>query len=116
MDSNTVKLARLFKRLKSAVGYHELGMKRHALESLDSLTDLGELGPFDLVSDVLRGEFPRGSADHLSAASALEVAEGLAPREARRAIRMTLATCFENACETESGRKSRPSLAATAKR
>jgi hypothetical protein len=112
MDRNAVKLARLFKRLKAAVGYHELGMTRHAVQCLDSLTDVGELGPFALVADVLRGEFLRGSADQFSTASALEVAEGLAPREARRAIRMTLVTCFGNSPEPESGLTSRSSPAA----
>ena len=33
MDRNEAKLARLLKRLKAAVGYHELGMSRHALKA-----------------------------------------------------------------------------------
>ena len=42
----------VLKRLKAAVGYHELGMTQHALRCLDSLASLGEIGPFGLVTDV----------------------------------------------------------------
>jgi hypothetical protein len=111
MDPKAIKLARLFKRLKAAVGYHELGMAEHAVQILGSLASLGDIGPFAFVADILRDEFLRGSADDFSAASALEVAEALAPRDARRAIRMTLVTCFGDSPETENGRSSRPSLA-----
>ena len=111
MDRNAAKLARLLKRLKAAVGYHELGMMQHAVRCLDSLSVVGEVGAFALVADILRDEFLRGPADQLAAASALEVAEGMAPRAARRAIRTTLVTCFGDSKETESGRNSRASLA-----
>jgi hypothetical protein len=112
MDRDANKLTRLLKRLKAAVGYHELGMTTHALQCLNGLTGLGEIGPFGFVAEVLRDEFSRGWSDQLSAAAALEVAEGLAPRAVRRAIRMTLLTCFDNSRESESGRNSLPSVEA----
>ena len=37
MESNAGMIVRVLKRLKAAVGYHELGMTRHALRCLDSL-------------------------------------------------------------------------------
>ena len=46
MESNASKILRLLKRLKAAVGYHELGMTQHALRCLDSLASLGEIGHF----------------------------------------------------------------------
>jgi len=116
MDRKAAKLIRLLKRLKTAVGYHELGMTQHAVRWLDSIFVVGEVGPFALVADILRDEFLRGPADQLAAASALQVAEGLAPRNAHRAIRMTLATCFGDSQETDSGRNSRQSLAPAAGR
>ena len=49
MDSNAGMIVRVTKRLKAAVGYHELGMRQHALRCLDSLDLLGEIGPFGVV-------------------------------------------------------------------
>ena len=37
MEANAIKTVRVLKRLKAAVGYHELGMKQHALQCLDGL-------------------------------------------------------------------------------
>jgi len=94
MESNANTIVRVLKRLKAAVGYHEMGMTQHALRCLDSLASLGNIGPFSLVEEVLRGEFTRNREDHLSAAMALEIVTCMLPTPARHAIEMTLAACY----------------------
>lgn len=94
MESNASMIVRVLKRLKAAVGYHELGMTQHALRCLDSLASLGKIGPFGLVADVLRGEFIKSRENHVSAAKALEIVGCMLPTPARNAIEMTLAACY----------------------
>jgi hypothetical protein len=105
MEINASKIARILKRLKTAVGYHELGMTQHALRCLDSLTSLGRIGPFGLVKEVLRGEFGRNREDHIPAAKALEIVACMLPAPARNAITMTLAACYGQGNELERGVK-----------
>ncbi len=94
MKLNADLIVRVLKRLKAAVGYHELGMTRHALRCLDSLTELGKIGRFGLIAEVLRGEFLRGPEKHLPAAEALEIVACMLPAPARHAVEMTLAACY----------------------
>jgi len=94
MESNAGTIVRVLKRLKAAVGYHELGMTQHALRCLDSLGSLGKIGPFGLVQKVLSDEFNGNQENHISAANALEMVACMLPTPARRAIRMTLAACY----------------------
>jgi len=94
MESNTDMILRVLKRLKAAVGYHELGMSQHALRCLDSLASLGKIGPFGMVQEVLRGEFVEHTENHVSAATALEIVACMLPTPARHAIEMTLAACY----------------------
>ncbi len=74
MKTNAGMIVRVLKRLRAAVGYHELGMTQHALCCLDSLPSLGKIGPFGLVAEVMRDEFVTHPANHVSAAKALEIA------------------------------------------
>jgi hypothetical protein len=92
MELNSIKTVRVLKRLKAAIGYHELGMTQHALRCLDSLSSLGKIGAFGLVVEVLRDEFTSGR--NVSAEKALDMVACMLPAPARRAIRMTLATCY----------------------
>ena len=94
MESNASKIVRVLKRLKTAVGYQELGMTQHALRCLDNLVSLGNIGPFGLVADVLRGEFVKDRENPVSAAKALETVACMLPTPARHAMRLTLATCY----------------------
>jgi hypothetical protein len=94
MMTNAEMTVRVLKRLKAAVGYHELGMTRHALRCLDSLTELGKIGPFGLVVEVMRGEFLRGPEKHLPAAKALETVACMLTASGRHAVVMTLAVCY----------------------
>jgi hypothetical protein len=92
MDTKTIQTVRVLKRLKAAIGYHELGMTQHAVRCLDSLSTLGKIGAFSLVAEVLRDEFTNGR--NVSAEKALDVVACMLPARARRAVRMTLATCY----------------------
>ncbi|MEI8376698.1 MAG: hypothetical protein WCJ35_28115 [Planctomycetota bacterium] len=94
MKSNTDMIVRVLKRLKAAVGYHELGMSQHALRCLDSLAALGKIGPFGMVQEILRGEFVKHTENHVSAATALDIVACMLPTPARHAIEMTLAACY----------------------
>jgi len=94
MKLDAIITVRVLKRLKAAVGYHELGMTQHALGCLDSVGLLDTTGRFRLVVDVLRGEFANHVEKEISAAKALGVVAGMVPGRERRAIRMTLAACY----------------------
>jgi hypothetical protein len=94
MKSNAGTIVRVLKRLKAAVGYHELGMTEHALRCLDSLASRDKIGPFCLVAEVLRGEFVTHAENHISAAKALEIIACMLPTPARHAVQMTLAACY----------------------
>jgi len=100
MERNAGMIVRVLKRLRAAVGYHELGMTQHALRCLDSLASLGNIGPFSLVEEVLRGEFKRNQESHISAAKALEMVSCMLPTPARHAIEMTLAACYGPVSDT----------------
>jgi hypothetical protein len=92
METTTTKTVRVLKRLKAAIGYHELGMTQHALRCLDSLSSLGKIGAFGLVAEVLRDEFTSGR--NVSAEKALDMVSCMLSGRARRAVRITLATCY----------------------
>ena len=100
METNAGMIVRVLKRLKAAVGYHELGMTQHALRCLDSLASLGKIGPFGLVVDVLRDECVENREHHVSAAKALEIVACMLPTPGRHAIQMTLAACYGSAGDT----------------
>jgi hypothetical protein len=94
MERNAGMILRVLKRLKTAVGYQELAMSQHALHCLDSLSQLGNIGPFGLVADVLRSEFVKGASSRSSTAKALETVACMLPTPGRHAIQATLAACY----------------------
>jgi hypothetical protein len=94
MERNTILIGRILKRLKAAVGYHELGMTQHALRSLDGLSSLGEIRQFEPVIGVLRHEIVKNRENPLSAMSALEAVASLLPKSANDATTLTLAACY----------------------
>ncbi len=110
MEPNTGMIVRVLKRLKAAVGYHELGMTQHALRCLDSLDLLGKIGPFGVVQDVLRDVFITNPENHVSAANALEVVACMLSTPARHAIQLTLDTCYGLGQKDIAGQKSPQSL------
>ena len=94
MEPNASKIVRVLKRLRAAVGYHELGMTQRAVQCLHSVESLGTIGPFAPVVDILRREIVRNQEDAASIANALQRAACLAPPPARDAISVTLAACY----------------------
>lgn len=94
MEPNAIMILRVVKRLKTAVGYHELGMSRHALRWLESAQQLDTAGPFGLVAEVLRQQFAQYDEDHVAPANNLEIAVRALPDSARLAFELTLAICY----------------------
>ena len=94
MDQKSIMTVRVLKRLKAAVGYHELGMTQQAVSCLERVESLGKIEAFGMVVDILRGEFVKNRENDLSAANALEIVAAMLPKPERRAIRMTLAACY----------------------
>ena len=94
MESDASMIVRVLKRLRAAVGYHELGMTQHALRCLDSLSPLGQIGSFGLVQEILRSEFVKDKEQHPSAAEALEMVARTLPTAAKYAVAMTLVACY----------------------
>jgi hypothetical protein len=92
MKTNPITISRLLRKLRTAVGYHELGMTVQALTCLDSVS--GKIGPFSLVIDVLRAEFLAVESRQVFPASALEIVACMLPVSASRAIKLVLAACF----------------------
>jgi len=92
METNACKIMRVLKRLKTGVGYHELGMPAHALRCLDSLTQLGKIGPFGLVVELLRDEFSINRETPI--AETMETLARMLPTPAKHAIELTLAACY----------------------
>ena len=58
MEANAIKTVRVLKRLKAAVGYHELGMKQHALQCLDGLCRWARSGRLDWLQTFSVTNFP----------------------------------------------------------
>jgi len=112
MKLNAIITVRVLKRLKAAVGYHELGMTQHALRCLDSVELLDTIGRFHLVADILRGEFANHVEKEISAAKALETVAWMVPGQERRAIRMTLAACYGKTNEGRTASESETSARA----
>ena len=69
MSFDTIQMVRIAKRLVEATGYLELGMTQH---TLDRLSDLGEVGPFEADVEMLRGEALRQQHRYADAAVALK--------------------------------------------
>ncbi len=99
MEPGVIVNLRVLKRLKAAVGYHELGMTQHALQCIDSLATLGNIGSFGMAAEVLRDEFVKHRENDVSAANALKMLATMLPSAERRAIRMTLAACYGKPAE-----------------
>ena len=89
--------------LATALGLAQKGIRSILLEKA---SNLGEIGSFKLVEDVLRDEFAKGK--NASAEQALDTVACMLPKPARRAVQMTLATCYrsENAERKSSDRSS----------
>ncbi len=88
------QLVRVAKRLQQGVGYLEMGMPQ---QTLDSLTGLGELGPFEAEVELLRGEALRAQHRYQDAAVALEIAARKLPSPMDKPAWLALSLCYRQA-------------------
>jgi hypothetical protein len=90
-------VVRAMRRLRAAAGYHELGMAKQAMACLDSVVELGEIGPFRLAVEVLRAEMLKSSGDFSGAAKALENAARVVPAPQNQGLWLALSACCREA-------------------
>lgn len=101
MEVNLAHAVRLTKHLRSAIGYHELGMTQHALQCLDQAQLIGDIGPWRLAIDMVRGEVLHSAHRYEAAAEALEHAARLTPAPYNQAIWLALSACYREAGDTQ---------------
>jgi tetratricopeptide (TPR) repeat protein len=94
MTEDEKQFIRVAKRVCAATGYLELGMAQHAL---DSLTELGPLGPFEAEIELLRGEALRRQRRFEDAAVALKAAADKLPAPQDVAAWLALSLCQKRA-------------------
>jgi tetratricopeptide (TPR) repeat protein len=92
------QMFRVAKRLRQAAGYLELGM---AQQALDSLEDLGELGPFEAEVELLRGEALRMQKRFKEAAASFTIAAQKFPPPQSVAAWLALSLCYQQAGDTD---------------
>jgi len=101
MEISTYQLVRATARMRQAMGYYELGMTEHALASLEATRQMGDLGAFRFVVDMLRAKMEQRPDDYHEAVQELEkLAPTLAPAY-RRCLWMALSMCYRQAGDTE---------------
>jgi hypothetical protein len=97
MQPDSALALRVVRRLRAAAGYYELNMRRHALETLDSLSDLGDIGPFHLPEEMLRAEILKAEHRYEAAAETLELAARRLPVPVNQALWLALSDCYRQA-------------------
>lgn len=97
MQINNYQLVRITTRLRHAVGYYELGMLEHAMACLDSIDQLGELGAFRLVIEMLRAEMLHRPESYDQAAKMLEEVARRLPPEHSQSLWLALSMCYRQA-------------------
>lgn len=97
MQSESALALRAIRRLRTAAGYYELNMPRRALEALDSLRDLGDIGPFQVAEEMLRAEILKAEHRYEAAAETLELAARRLPAPANQALWLALSDCYRRA-------------------
>jgi predicted Zn-dependent protease len=97
MNVEDALVVRIIKRLKAAVGYYELGMMQHALDCLESLQSLGDIGPFSIAEEMLTAQILQAEHRYEAAAQALEAAARLLPAPFDQALWMAVSQCQRQA-------------------
>jgi tetratricopeptide (TPR) repeat protein len=85
---------RVVKRLAAAEGYLELGLPQYALSELDSVQ---EAGPFEAISQLLRGEALQAEERFDEAIPALNRAAELVPAPFNQRALLGLSRCYRAA-------------------
>ena|GEM_PF-921972 len=89
--THTMDSQRIVKRLAAAEGYLELGMPTYALGELDRVT---EAGPFEAISQLLRGEALQAEQRFSEAIPALNRAAELVPAPFNQRALLGLSRCY----------------------
>ena len=97
MNQETALLTRVVRCLRTAAGYYELNMPQRALEVLDSLRDLGNIGPFQLAEEMLRAEILKAEHRYEAAAETLELAARRLPAPVNQTLWLALSDCYRQA-------------------
>ena len=97
LNSLQGKIVRITKRLNHAIGYYELGMARQAIECIDSLAELGDLGPFLAVAELIKAEALKLAHRFDDAATSLEAAAKALPGPAGQSVWLALSYCYSQA-------------------
>jgi tetratricopeptide (TPR) repeat protein len=101
MEFEHAKLIRITKRIRYAIGYFELGMAEQAIQWLDSLDQLGELGPFKLAAEMIRAEAFKAQKQYDAAALSLEAAAKMLPAPYDQSVWLALSLCYQQAGDTQ---------------
>jgi len=95
------QLVRVTKRLNTAIGYYELGMTEQAIRAIDSLDELGDVGPFRVAAEVVRFEALRQQQHLADATRTLEAAARLLPAPYDQSVWLALSICFQQAGDSQ---------------
>ena len=101
MNTDSLQVVRIVKRLNEALGYFELGMAQHAIGRLNTLDAMGDLGPFRIAAAVIRAEVLKGQNCYDAAAEALETAARALPPPYDQSVWFALSMCYRQAGDTE---------------
>lgn len=97
LDPVHAKIVRITKRLNHAIGYYELGMAQQAIECIDKLEALGDLGPFRAAAELIRAEALKLANRFDDAATSLEAAAKSLPGPAGQSVWLALSYCYSQA-------------------
>lgn len=89
--TNHIDSQKVVKRLAAAEGYLELGLPVYALSELDSVQ---EAGPFEAISQLLRGEALQATERFSEAIPALNRAAELVPAPYNQRALLGLSRCY----------------------
>lgn len=102
MNADLRHMIRVNKRLNEAAGYLELGMARHALNTLEGLAPLG---PFEAEAELLRGEALRCQNRFADAAAAVQLAARKLPAADDASGWLALSLCYHLAGDPQKAMK-----------
>lgn len=92
MRPDVAQWIRVSKRLTQAGGYLEMGMPQQALDSLDNL---GSLGPFEAQVELLRGEAFRRQQRFQEAAISFKAAADKSSSPRDRETLLAMSICYQ---------------------
>ena len=89
--NHSIEPQKIVKRLAAAEGYLELGLPKYAL---DQLTSVADAGPFEAISELLRGEALEAEERFAEAIPAFNRAAELVPAPFNQRALVGLSRCY----------------------